>query len=157
MNVYLADWLATLNKVTGSSGLGRNKLLTYRLFKHVYETEGYCNLILPPSQRSALCKFRCGEVPIRIGTGRYENLLLDDRKCPFRNVLDGELHVLIDCVIYTDLRSELFVKAEETKPDFAELVKSDQLSYLLTNPSLVRYCAKTCFNILKRRRYYLSK
>ena len=26
MNVYLADWLATLNKVTGYSGLGRTKL-----------------------------------------------------------------------------------------------------------------------------------
>ena len=157
MNIYLADWLVTLNKVNGSAGLGRNKLRTYRTFKQVYETEGYCNLILPPSHRSALCKFRCGVAPIRIETGRYENLPLEDRKCPFCNVLEDEQHVLLDCVMYTDLRSELFVKAEEAKPDFAELVKNDQLSYLLTSPLIVRYCAKTCFNILKRRRFYLSK
>ena len=95
MNIYLADWLATLNKVNGSASLGRNKLRTYRTFKQVYETEGYCNLILPPSHRSALCKFRCGVSPIRIETGRYENLQLDDRKCPFCNVPEDELHVYL--------------------------------------------------------------
>ena len=37
------------------------------------------------------------------------------------------MQVLLDCVIYTDLRSELFAKADEMNPDFAKLDKNDQL------------------------------
>jgi len=49
-------------------------LRRYCTYKHTFCVEKYCLLVLVPKHRSALCKFRCGVAPIRIETGRYENL-----------------------------------------------------------------------------------
>ena len=57
--------------------------------------EKYCLLIMPPKHRSALSKFRCGVAPIRIETGRYENLTENERVCPFCNCIEDEVHVLL--------------------------------------------------------------
>ena len=74
--------------------------------------EKYCLMILPPSHRSAFC--RCGVAPLRIETGRYENLREEDRKCPFcKTMVENEIHVICDCTLYAgplyaDLRDKLF-------------------------------------------------
>ena len=157
MDLFITEWLTTLNSTTGTSGKGRNKLRTYRTFKHEFKTEEYCKLILPPSHRSALCKFRCGVAPIRIETGRFENLKLNERKCPFCSAVEDESHVLLECNVYNDLRTNLFSKAVEIKPNFSFLSKPDQLSLLLSNQYLIKFCAKTCLDILKLRSFSVSK
>jgi len=68
------EWKETVNSVKGKSGKGRNKLRRYCTYKQIFCVENYCLLIMPPKHRSALSKFRCGVAPIRIETGRYENL-----------------------------------------------------------------------------------
>ena len=157
MDLFITKWLTTLNSTTGTSGKGRNKLRTYRTFKHEFKTKEYCKLILPPSHRSALCKFRCGVAPIRIETGRFENLKLDERKCPFCSAVEDESHVLLECDVYNDLRTSLFLKAVEIQPNFLFLSKPDQLSLLLSNLYLKKICAKTCLDILKLRSLSVSK
>jgi len=142
------------------SGRGRNKLRTYRLFKQTYDVEKYCLLNLPPCHRSAFCKFRCGDAPIRIETGRYENMAEEDRKCPFcKTIIEDEAHVILDCPMYTDFRSDLLLKASGVYNNFMNFSKLDQSKVLFTHPSLIRIhvCAKTCFNILKRRTQLLCK
>ncbi len=66
--------MAALNRPEGIRGNGRNKLRTYRSFKQSYEVESHLKNIMPYKYRSAFSKFRCGVAPIRIETGRYENL-----------------------------------------------------------------------------------
>ncbi len=50
-------------------------------FKHAYETESYLTDKLPYVHRSAMAKFRCGVAPLKIETGRYENIPLEARIC----------------------------------------------------------------------------
>ena len=71
---------AKLNQ-TKKPGRTRNKLRTYRLFKNYYTTENYVIEVLNRQHRSTLAKFRCGVAPLRIETGRYERLTLEQRVC----------------------------------------------------------------------------
>ena len=132
MDLFITEWLTTLNSTTGTSGKGRKKLRTYRTFQDEFKTKEYCKSILPPSHRSALYKSRFGVAPIRIETGRFENLKLDERKCPFCSAVEDESHVLLECNVYNDLRTNLFLKAVEIQPNVLLLSKPDQLSLSLS-------------------------
>ena len=48
-----------------------------------YETEQYCEIILPQRHISALAKFRKGVAPLRISTNRYEGIPEVKRACTF--------------------------------------------------------------------------
>jgi hypothetical protein len=151
---FKTKWIRSINCTVGPSGRGLNKL---RTFKQEHFSEEYCKMILPPRHLSALCKFRRGVAPIRIETGRYDNLRLDERHCPFCNVLEDEQHVILDCPVYDDFRSELLSKAVLHEPSFMNFSKDNQLAFLFSNQPSVKKCAKTCFNILQRRQSYLCQ
>ena len=156
---YINSWLRRINNDIGPSGRGRNKLRLYKLFKSSYNVEEYCTLTLPLSHRSAFSKFRLGVAPIRIETGRYEGLIEENRTCPFclsKNV-ENELHVILECQIYNDLRDSLLSKAIVCNSEFPNLSKIDQFTMLFSNKDLIRQCAKTCHAILKRRQFLLCK
>ena len=72
-------WHNELERNLSRSGLGGNKLRTYRTFKHSHDTEKYISSILPWRHRSAYAKFRCGVAPIRLETGRYGRLQVEQR------------------------------------------------------------------------------
>ena len=55
-----------------------NKLRTYKQMKTDFHVEPYCLEILSLKHRGALAKFRSGTVPIKVETGRYQNLDLSD-------------------------------------------------------------------------------
>ncbi len=94
LRIYINDWKTCVNRIAGTRDRGLNKLRTYRIFKSEFKTEDYCKMILPLSHRSAFAKFRCGVAPLRIETGRYENLDVRDRLCPFCvNNIENETHV----------------------------------------------------------------
>ena len=114
-------------------------------------------MIRPPRHRSAVAKFRCGVAPIRIETARHESIPLNQRKCPFCDNVESELHVLLECDLYTDLRQSLYKKAAEVDRRFIDLSKDEKLVFLFSNPLMIRMCAKTCFNIIQRRMFYLCK
>jgi hypothetical protein len=102
-------WQEDVNRDVSKTGKGLNKLRTYRLFKSEFITESYCKTILSCKQRGALAKFRSGTAPIRLETGRYELLPVSERTC-FNccGLVEDELHVLIHCPMYEDLRYHLF-------------------------------------------------
>ena len=156
-NTFCNDWLDSINRDTGSSKKGRNKLRTYRLFKNEYGVEKYCTLILPPRHRSALSKFRCGVAPIRLETGRYEGLPVQERKCPFCDSVEDESHVILECALYNDIRESLFDKANHFDNTFYTMSNPDKLVFLFTHFYMIRDCAKACFNILQRRKFYVCK
>jgi hypothetical protein len=61
---------AILNRETGTSGKGDNKLRTYRMFKDMFVVEEYCKQVISVRHRGAMARFRTGTSPIRIETGR---------------------------------------------------------------------------------------
>jgi hypothetical protein len=154
---YCIDWLQSIQSVTGPSGRGNNKLRTYCQFKKEFGTEVYCKIIMPPRHRAAFSKFRCGVAPLKIETGRYVGLAVNQRKCPFCDNVESESHVLLECHLYSDLREILFNRASVYENNFLNMSKEDKLVFLFTNPNMIRVCAKTCLNLLQRRTLYLSK
>lgn len=109
-------------------------------------------MIMSRGHRSAFAKFRCGVAPLRLETGRYEGLSVNDRKCPFCLVhVESEIHVLLNCEQYSGIRESLFQKAITVCPDFNVLSDVEKLIFLFSNHCMVRACAKACWLILQRR------
>ena len=53
-------------------------------------------VLMPIAWRSAFAKFRAGVAPLRLETGRYENLAVNQRTCfNCRNMVESEHHVLL--------------------------------------------------------------
>lgn len=157
MSKYKLEWLQSVSRTGSSSGRGRNKLRTYCTFKQQFLTENYCKIIMSRSHRAAFSKFRCGVAPIRLETGRYENLRVEDRKCTFCNTVEDESHVILECNLYDDLRQILFGRAQLIQPGFVNMSSQEQLKFIFTNTPIIRLAAKTCFSILQRRTSYLCK
>ena len=110
LNIHLEKWRHDLYRISAVNNTGSNKLRTYRLFKDCYEVESYCKMHMPYAHRSSLAKFRCGVAPLRLGTGRYENLSVNERTCPFcKSVVESEKHVLLECPLYATDRHVLFL------------------------------------------------
>ncbi len=71
-----SKWRAYINSKISHMWKGRNKLRTYRLFKHSFGTSYYLkDTHLTPAQCSVIAKMRCGVAPIHLETGRYERLV----------------------------------------------------------------------------------
>ena len=152
LDEHISDWSNDMNRVSGRNGRGRNKLRTYTLFKETYQVERYCKINLHFPHRSALAKFRCGVAPIRLETGRYENLAENERTCPFcPNVVESEKHVLLHCPLYSGERRLLFCKAIDINSSFMTICDDERLKFLFSHPAMIRVIAKTCCNILKIR------
>lgn len=157
---FLSRWSEDVNRVNARHGSGQNKLRTYKLFKSVYEAENYLTCVMPHRHRSAYAKFRCGVAPIRLETGRYERLPQEQRICfNCQLEIENEEHVLLNCPLYNDLRRHMLNILSEEFPDIERRADQDRLTAILNcklNRS-VRTCAKTCFEILRKRRDLLYK
>ncbi len=57
--------------------------------------------------RSTIAKYRCDVAPIRLETGHYEHLNVDERVCNTK--VESEAHVLTRCHAYIYFRNELYI------------------------------------------------
>ena len=92
-----------------------NKLRTYRLYKTQLQTESYVKLSLQRDHRRILSMFRCGKLPLHIETGHFARpKLLVEQRTYFhcQDTVEHELHFLIDCLFYDDIRRKMFHKAQ---------------------------------------------
>ena len=155
---YLLEWSNILCREPGKNGHGRNKLRTYRGLKNVFETETYVQTVLSKAQRSALAKFRCGVAPLCLETGRYEGIPEKDRMCPLCELdVENEVHCLLYCNVYEDIRDHLFQNIKRTVTNFVYLDDLAKLQVILAShdKNVIKCSAKACVNILRRRRFLL--
>ena len=106
------------------------KLRTYKQFKSEYCTEKYVLSTLSKTERSHLAQFRCGILPIRIETGRYIGLTVNDRTCQicYSDETEDKMHFLFNCPRYNDLRQSV-----ETCEGFRSLSDEQKLKYIFRN------------------------
>ncbi len=157
-NAFIDDWHTKL--WSNGSGTGGSKLRTYRLFKSSYNPEMYLLENIPTSHRSAFAKFRCGTAPIRIETGRYEGIPVENRICFHccsldQNIVESEIHVITECPLYCDIRDDLFLHAQSVIPNFSTMSNTEKFISLFQNVNMIKHCAKTCHAILTKRRNVL--
>jgi hypothetical protein len=108
---YTESWHINVYAVASMTGNGRNTLRTYKLFKSEYGVENYCKMFVPFNDRSAFAKFRCEVAPIRLETGRYENIKLEETCCfNCSNLIEIETLVILHCPVYSNFRNNLFTE-----------------------------------------------
>ena len=155
---FVQKWHSDLNRNSARSCTGGNKLRTYRLMKNDFHAEPYCFEIMSRKHRGSLAKFRSGTVPIKIETGRYQNLDLSERVCfHCASCIEDEEHVLMVCPIYEDLRMSLVSEAMLVNPAFGGYSDMQKLCFLLSDSRMVRSSSRVCTLILERRRNFLSR
>jgi hypothetical protein len=126
------------------------------MFKNCFETETYVKQHLPFHYRRAMALFRCGVAPIRLETGRYENLSIHERTCfNCTDTVEDEIHVMLHCPLYLQFREDLFESARTIVNNFDNLSDVEKMHNVFVNPFLTKFTAKACFNILKHRRLLL--
>ena len=68
-------------------------------------------------------KLRIGNHKLLIETGRYDQILRDNRLCPTckSNQIEDEIHLLFHCTKYCSLRDEFYKKIENQIPNITQL------------------------------------
>ena len=112
---------------------------------------------MPLRHRAAFSKFRCEVATLRIEKGRFENIPLEERKCPFCDNVESEQHVLLYCCMYDDLRDDLFCRASNIESCLNSFSIEHKTVFLFSNQSMTRIVAKTCSDILQGRASYMCK
>ena len=108
---------------------------------------------LSRKQRSALAKFRSGTAPIGVELGRYNCTPYEERLCFHCNdSIEDECHVLFHCPLYHDIRQDMVTQMNILVDNVDELSEGEKLGLVLSHERMVRNVARTCANILDRRR-----
>ena len=95
------------------------QLKTLLILKDNFVCEDYLLSVSNIGNRTALTKFRLSNHNLMIEKGRYTNIQLCDRSCPFcPDKVESEIHFLIQCPIYTELRREMLDKIATTVQGF---------------------------------------
>ena len=132
-----------------------NKLRTYRLYKSDLETELYVKLAIQRDHRRILAMFRCGNLPLHVETGRFARpkLSVEQRTC-FHCIdsVEDELHFLIDCPFYDDMRRKMFHKAQLCNRDFILYDSTAKMIFLLNHVNMQPILASTLFDMFQRRK-----
>ena len=61
------------------------------------------------------------------------------------------MHVLLHCPVYSLLCNNLFHEAEQLSNGFMNLSVNEKPTFIMTNASIVKLSADTCYLILNKR------
>jgi len=139
VDCYMQDWNSKLFE--------SDRFSTYRSFKSLLQPEKYLNDITIMKFRNVFIKFRLGIIDLKINK-RYQVV---SRICPFCENTENELHFLLYCTKYQELREKYILK-------YYKNVHVSPLVFLLQNESLfvTRSVAMYIYYAMKLREEELS-
>ena len=150
---YEQKWLKEMQRNTAKYGDGGSKLRLYRSFKKAYKPEPYVTSNLTRLERASIAKFRSGTAPIAIELGQYQNLPIQERVCfRCRDVVEAEVHVLLHCPLYTDIRIGMLRNICEIVGNTENLNDEEMAGLILADSRCVKVAARACKSILESRR-----
>ena len=98
----------------------------------------------------------CGILQLRVESGRFINLKLNERLCQLcdLNCLEDDFHFLCICPVYSDLRNNLYLKYSQLLKNFDSLTEGDVFISILKNPTrqLLKYL-KCSWKVRKEKLY----
>jgi hypothetical protein len=109
-----ARWFQGINVGRQNHGHSEgDKLRTYVKFKYIFQKESYLNSIKNTAERALFTNFRISAHSLEIELGRYRNTPAEARLCPHcdLNKVDTEIHFLLECPKYQNLRNDLIKNA----------------------------------------------
>lgn len=134
------------------------KLRTYKLFKHNYGTEDYVLDNLSRSERSFLAQLRCGILPLRIETGRFSRLELEQRICQLcnSNLIESEEHFIFSCSFYTEFRNQYYDMLRNLDSNFNINLEVKEKWKIIMNRTCVKTTSKFITKCYLKRKDFLS-
>ena len=110
-------------------------LRNYKTFKSEFGMEPYLHLMSDFRYRNALTRLRTSSHTSDIERGRYTTpkTPVCDRRCRTCDVTEDEMHFLLNCVEYGNVRDEFYAKVENRCAGFSSLNDSQNYSFLMTN------------------------
>ena len=133
-----------------SSSVGtKERFEVYSSFKYLWMPEKYVDFLKVKCFRQAYVKFRFGVSPIHVHTMRYRSDVLPRHlRCPLcKEEIEDEVHVLLVCKGYKDLRRNvsIFTELQDLSQEyFVQLMSA-------TDEETVRQLARFLFKIFRRR------
>ena len=118
-----------------------NKLRTYRTIKHKFKREQYLSL-QDPMLRAEMARLRLSAHKLNIETGRYNSknkyIPPDERLCTCCSMktCESELHFLIACPAYSDLREKLFTEISLRNPHFSLYNEMEKFTWLMISEDM---------------------
>ncbi len=102
---------------------------------------------------------RCDTAPLRIETGRYERLPVEQRVCEVcdSDNVEDEMHFLISYNTFTQERTKLFTHVSQFVGTFNELSLEDKFIVLMSDPNICTFTAKAFHDMFIKRRAILYK
>ena len=86
----------------------------------------------------------------------YEGLAENQRLCPFcENALENEVHVLLYCHTYYDIRKNLFVHLNNVILNFNDMQDMQKITVIFSHPFICKIAAKACHDILLKTKFLL--
>ena len=162
-NLHLCDINLAMVKLRGNFETkwrmdvnNKPKLRTYKTFKTSFETSEYMKWNSEKSDRSLLAQFMCGILQLRVESGRFINLKLNERICQLcdLNCLEDEFHFLCICPVYSDLRKDLYLNYSQLLKNFDRVTEGDIFISVLKNPTkhLLKYIK--CYWKVRKEKLY---
>jgi len=86
------------------------KLRTYVILKDNVDVEHYVKYCYNRQNRSLMAQLRCGILPLRIETGRFCGLAVEDRLCEIckSGKIEDEIHFVVECPKYLEERISMY-------------------------------------------------
>ena len=135
------------------------KMQTYRLLVQTLGPKDYLFTTRDVKNRVAMTKLRLSNHNLSIEKGIHQDVHLSDRNCPFcPEHLENELHFLIQCPIYKNLRARLLADIEVLCIGFSYPQDENFLFwFLLSNPIISDSTAKYIRLSMELREFLTNK
>ena len=135
-----------------------SKLRTYAKLKTEIGMEKYLNSIKNITERTAITKIRLSNHDLMIETGRYKEIPVQERLCPFcDNNVETEQHFLLVCKTYQTHREQLFNELRMINQNLEILNEEEQFVALLNEPNTIKLVGNFLSKMLTLRRFLLNK
>ena len=111
------------------------KLRTYVQIKDIFEPEPYVLSNICRQRGSLLTQIRLGILPIKIETGRFMSLPVQQRLCELCEMhkVENEIHFLCECPLYHDFRETLYDHAKLMTNDSVTMGMQEKFVYLMNH------------------------
>ena len=143
---------------------GQNKLRTYSTFKSAFKYESYLN-VGDQKSRKNLTLIRVSAHRLNIETQRFNgrNVYVPEEQrtcmCCETGKKEDELHLIIKCPTFSDLRESMFSKIAQDNHHFHHYLETQKFMWLLSNEDfrVIKLTAWFINNALERRERILKQ
>jgi hypothetical protein len=80
--------------------------------------------------------------PIRLETGRYENIKFEERCFNCSNLIEDETHFILHCPVYSDFISNLHTGVLKVNTNCMSLSDCQKMVFLFSNGDVLEYLPK---------------